>query len=118
MPIFRPWERRLFVGRGSRARRARYLAAAREGYARNYDALGEFFAEAMERRREWRRPLRGFRIRAPSKTEDSRAFSSSHRRRVLPSRKYGLLWASVFMTHIIVAKRGNRSEILGLDARA
>jgi cell filamentation protein len=41
-----------FVGPGSRARRARYLAAVKQGYVQNYDALAEFFAEAMERRRE------------------------------------------------------------------
>ncbi len=41
-----------FTGRGSRARRERYLAAVTQGYGRDYDALAEFFAEAMERRRD------------------------------------------------------------------
>jgi cell filamentation protein len=39
-----------FAGPGSRVRRARYLAAVKQGYVQNYDALADFFAEAMERR--------------------------------------------------------------------
>ena len=45
-----------FVGRGSKVRRTQYLEAVRDGYLGNYDDLADFFAEAMERRREARRP--------------------------------------------------------------
>ena len=41
-----------FVGRGSRARRDRYLAAVTQAYGKDYDALADFFAEAMARRRD------------------------------------------------------------------
>ncbi len=38
-----------FVGRGSRERRARYIAAVSQGYAQNYAPLAGLFAEAIRR---------------------------------------------------------------------
>jgi cell filamentation protein len=38
-----------FVGRGSRARRLRYLQAVRLGYDRRYEPLARFLAQAVER---------------------------------------------------------------------
>ena len=45
-----------FVGRGSEVQRTQYLEAVRNGYLGNYDDLADFFAEAVERRRQARRP--------------------------------------------------------------
>jgi cell filamentation protein len=39
-----------FEGRGSRARRTRYLNAVIQGYGQNYAALRDFFADAIARR--------------------------------------------------------------------
>jgi cell filamentation protein len=39
-----------FTGRGSLARRNRYIATVSQGYAQNYEPLAAFFVEAIERR--------------------------------------------------------------------
>lgn len=39
-----------FTGRGGRARQSKYLDAVKAGYLQNYEALADFFLEAIERR--------------------------------------------------------------------